>query len=225
PLAGSSDDTRSPTVARATDPGTVLGTVGYMSPEQVRGKPVDQRSDIFSFGSVLYEMLSGQRAFQAASPAETMAAIAREDPRDLSEIAPRLSPGLDRVVRHCLEKDPADRFQSARDLAFDLLSQSSVSSPQAAQEFPPAAARRRWAAVGAGLLLLLLGALAGRLASAGGRTPAAAGQYAPPTDTPRRAKSGLRACLRTARRFSTSAAPQATTTSTPCASGAATPST
>ncbi len=111
--------TKSPTVA-ATEPGTVLGTVGYMSPEQVRGQPADHRSDIFSFGSILYEMLEGQRAFRADSAAETMAAIAQKDPPELSGLDAALAPSLDRIVRHCLEKSPGERFQSARDLAFDL---------------------------------------------------------------------------------------------------------
>src|SRR6266498_3613366 len=111
--------TMSPTVA-ATEPGTVLGTVGYMSPEQVRGQPADHRSDIFSFGSILYEMLAGQRAFRADSAAETMAAIAQKDPPELSGVDSALAPSLDRIVRHCLEKSPGERFQSARDLAFDL---------------------------------------------------------------------------------------------------------
>src|SRR5207245_10336123 len=82
--SGSGDDTRSPTVARSTEPGTVMGTVGYMSPEQVRGHVADSRSDIFSFGTVLYEMLTGQRAFQRDTGAETMTAILKEDPPELS---------------------------------------------------------------------------------------------------------------------------------------------
>jgi Tol biopolymer transport system component len=115
-----SDQTKSPTVAAATEPGTVMGTAGYMSPEQVRGKPADQRSDIFSFGSILFEMLTGERAFRGDSAAETMAAIAQKDPPELSGVEVALAPGLDRIVRHCLEKIPNERFQSARDLAFDL---------------------------------------------------------------------------------------------------------
>ena len=103
-----------------TDAGKVLGTVGYMSPEQVRARPVDHRSDIFSFGSVLYEMLSGQRAFRGASAVETMNAILKEDPPELSETNRLLPPALERIVGHCLEKNPEERFQSARDIAFDL---------------------------------------------------------------------------------------------------------
>jgi tRNA A-37 threonylcarbamoyl transferase component Bud32/Tol biopolymer transport system component len=105
-----------------TEPGTVLGTVGYMSPEQVRGKPTDARADIFSFGAVLYEMLSGRRAFRGDSAAETLHAILRDDPADLTDTAKNLPPGLSRITSHCLEKSPDERFQSARDLAFDLKS-------------------------------------------------------------------------------------------------------
>ncbi|MBI2682804.1 MAG: protein kinase [Acidobacteriales bacterium] len=110
-----------------TTPGQVMGTVGYMSPEQVKGQPADHRTDIFSFGVILYEMLTGKRAFHGDSSVETMSAILKEDPADLQELVPRLTPGLDRVVRHCLEKNPAQRFQSASDIAFDLETISSQS--------------------------------------------------------------------------------------------------
>src|SRR5262245_1127172 len=120
------------TEKQITDPGTVMGTVGYMSPEQVRGQVVDHRSDIFSFGSVLYEMLSGRRAFRGNSSAETMSAILREDPPDLSETNTSTTPGLQRLVDHCLQKKPEQRFHSAHDLAFalDTLSTLSGSRPQ-----------------------------------------------------------------------------------------------
>ena len=134
PLAGA-DDTRSPTVARPTDPGVVLGTVGYMSPEQVRGKPLDSRSDVFSFGTILYEMLTGRRAFQGESPADTMSAILTREPPDLAELNRNIPPGLERLVRHCLEKSPEERFHSSHDLAFDLgaiLTPSGATSPVAA---------------------------------------------------------------------------------------------
>ena len=110
-----------------TDPGTVLGTVGYMSPEQVRAEPVDARSDLFSLGAILYEMLSGRRAFQRDTTAETMTAILKEDPPDLTLARGDLPPALDGIVRHCLERNPAERFQSARDLVFNLQTQSSAS--------------------------------------------------------------------------------------------------
>ena len=110
-----------PTRKLNTTPGTVMGTLGYMSPEQVDGKPVDYRSDIFSFGVVLYEMLAGRRAFpQRETLRETLHAIAKEDPPVLSELVPRVSPSLEKVVERCLEKKPEDRFQSTRDLAFAL---------------------------------------------------------------------------------------------------------
>src|SRR6185312_15278048 len=101
-----SNGTNLPTETRGTEPGVVLGTLGYMSPEQVRGKPADARSDIFSFGAILYEMLSGRRAFHGDSAADTMSAILREDPPDLSITNQSISPGLERIVRHSLEKSP-----------------------------------------------------------------------------------------------------------------------
>jgi len=115
-----SDSGASETVAAITDAGVVMGTVGYMAPEQVRGQAVDARADLFTLGAVLYEMLSGRRAFQHATAAETMTAILREDPPELNGPSAALSPALDRVVRHCLEKNPAERFQTARDVAFAL---------------------------------------------------------------------------------------------------------
>src|SRR5215510_308647 len=108
------------TQKQITDPGTVMGTVGYMSPEQVRGNQADHRSDIFSFGSILYEMLSGRRAFQRDTVAETMTAILKEEPAELSEVSTTTHPQLDRIVRRCLEKKPERRFQSAHDLGFAL---------------------------------------------------------------------------------------------------------
>jgi eukaryotic-like serine/threonine-protein kinase len=112
--------TEAETLSRHTTPGMVMGTVGYMSPEQVRGQEVDHRSDVFSFGAVLYEMLAGHRPFTRDSAADTMSAILKEDPGALSGRVRELSPVLDRVVRRCLEKEPAERFQSAHDLAFAL---------------------------------------------------------------------------------------------------------
>jgi Tol biopolymer transport system component len=109
-----------PTRRVDTDPGKVMGTVGYMSPEQLKGRAVDHRSDIFSFGAILYEMLSGRRAFHGESAAETMSAILKEDPPDVSETNQRISPALERLVNHCLEKNPESRFHSASDLAFAL---------------------------------------------------------------------------------------------------------
>ena len=103
-----------------TAPGTVMGTVGYMSPEQVRGHVVDSRSDIFSFGAILYEMVAGRRAFKGDSAVETMNAVLKEEPPDLDPAQLKVSPAMERIIRHCIEKIPANRFQSARDLNFAL---------------------------------------------------------------------------------------------------------
>ncbi len=129
------DETQSPTVSGYTEPGKVMGTVGYMSPEQVRGVPVDQRSDIFSFGAVLYEMLTGRRAFQRETAAETMTAILKEEPREPAVGADILP--LIPVLRHCLEKKPEARFQSAKDLAF-ALGTASVATSSAVDAVRPA---------------------------------------------------------------------------------------
>src|SRR4030095_1443643 len=103
------EDTHPPSVGAMTEPGSVMGTVGYMSPEQVRGRPADHRSDIFSFGSILYEMLSGQRAFKGDSAVETMNAIlVRDLPEPSGPAADMLPPLLDRIVRPCLAQKPEE---------------------------------------------------------------------------------------------------------------------
>jgi serine/threonine protein kinase/Tol biopolymer transport system component len=112
----------------ATEPGMVLGTVGYMSPEQVRGEVIDARSDIFAFGTIVYEMLTGARAFKRNSAIETLSAILKEEPPDLAEALPHLPPPLEKLVRRCLEKDRDHRFQTSRDLAFNLETLSTYSS-------------------------------------------------------------------------------------------------
>ena len=124
-----------------TSVGQVLGTVGYMSPEQVKGDAADHRSDIFSFGSILYEMLNGERAFKRNTSAETMTAILNEDPPEFSLRTGTIAPALERIVRHCVEKQPGQRFQSAHDIAFGLESLSSISATAAA---PAMAARNKW---------------------------------------------------------------------------------
>jgi eukaryotic-like serine/threonine-protein kinase len=124
----SSHQSQTMTVAAPTTPGTVMGTVGYMSPEQVRGEPVDHRSDIFSFGAVLYEMASGRRAFRGESSVETMNAILKEDVQELTTASGPVTPGLDRIVHRCLEKRPERRFQSASDLAFAIGALSTTTS-------------------------------------------------------------------------------------------------
>ncbi len=119
-----------------TTPGMVLGTMGYMSPEQVRGLPSDHRSDIFSLGAILYEMLSGKRPFQGHTSADAMLAILREDPPELSETNRSVPPAIDRIIRHCLEKNPDERFQSARDVAFGLEALSTISSTAGVESAP-----------------------------------------------------------------------------------------
>jgi serine/threonine protein kinase/Tol biopolymer transport system component len=128
-------DGNAPTLTYGTDPGMVLGTAGYMSPEQVRGQSVDHRTDIFAFGAILYEMLSGRRAFQRSTSAETMTAILNDDPPAISRTGANIPPTVQRVVNRCLEKNPEQRFHSASDLAFalDALSDSGASPPVAAQ--------------------------------------------------------------------------------------------
>src|SRR5450432_1064839 len=129
------------TTTMNTGPGTVMGTVGYMSPEQVRGQDVDSRSDIFSFGVVLHELLTGKRAFQGETSAETMTAILKQDPPELPEQVPS---AVRQVVGHCLEKDAVNRFQSARDLSFALgaMSQSGSHSAMAPALSKPSVWRR-----------------------------------------------------------------------------------
>ena len=161
---GSQSQTEIPTRRVETNPGMVMGTVGYMSPEQVRGIPVDHRSDIFSFGAILYEMLSGRRAFHGESAADAMSAILKEDPPDLSETNHNISPLLERLVNHCLEKHPESRFHSARDLAFALeaLSGSAPVSNQTLTAIAASPARTKifkhlpWIVAGTLLLALLV---------------------------------------------------------------------
>jgi WD40 repeat protein len=164
--AGPGLQTNLPTANAATEPGVVMGTLGYMSPEQVRGKPADPRSDIFSFGAILYEMLSGKRAFLAGSAGETMAAILKEDPPDLSATSRGISPGLERIVRHCLEKSPERRFHSAHDVAFALEALSG-SGPTPAPEAPPVRRRGPWRIP---TLVVLLAVVATALYLAGRRS-------------------------------------------------------
>jgi hypothetical protein len=177
--AGSDD---SPTVQAATETGMVMGTAGYMSPEQVRGKPADHRSDIFAFGAILYEMISGKRAFHGESAADTMSAILKEEVPEFSETARNVPPGLERIVHHCLEKHPSQRFQSAGDLAFDLEALSGASASgtksgaQAAVQAIDRASRRTVVfAIGGSLLALAMLALGWRIGK--GSASAAPAEY------------------------------------------------
>src|SRR6185295_3196998 len=145
--------TFSPTPSLPTRPGIVMGTPGYMSPEQVRGQAADQRSDLFAFGTILYEMLAGRRAFRGETAAEAMTAALREEP---PELPASVSPTLERIARHCLEKNREQRFQSARDLVFDL---EAVLEPSASGASAASARGRRalpawlgWAVAAAALV-------------------------------------------------------------------------
>ena len=148
--------------AAVTDAGTVLGTAGYMAPEQVRGRQVDTRADLFALGVVLYEMLAGRRAFLRDTPVETMTAVLNDDPPDLTTVRADVAPALDRIVHHCLEKSPDQRFQTARDVAFALeaLSGSGATAPLGTSAHAPrfGITRERlvWVTIVAGLAAALV---------------------------------------------------------------------
>ncbi len=183
-LAAEAADARSgasiaATMRPETTPGIMLGTVGYMSPEQVRGEPADHRADIFAFGAVFYELLSGQRAFKRDTAAETMTAILKEDPTDLTSGVRPMSPTFDRMIRRCLEKNPQQRFQSASDVAFALeaLSGSSASSSVIALA-PP---RRWWRPVAIGAAIAAAFAIGVVVARQLGERPASVVSFVPKT--------------------------------------------
>ncbi len=158
-----------PTATHGTEAGVVMGTAGYMSPEQVRGIALDPRSDIFSFGAILYEMLSGKRAFHGDTAADTMSAILKEDPPDLNETNRNVSPALERVVQHCLEKNPEQRFHSARDVAFDLETLSNQSSSGSRLRAVTDQRRSYWKQAAGALIIPL--ALAGTYYAARNNSP------------------------------------------------------
>src|SRR5882724_10008730 len=153
--AATAPDTETRTIH--SDANILLGTVGYISPEQVRGKVADARSDIFAFGAVLYEMISGKRAFHGETSTDTMSAILHGDPPELTESNRHAPPALERIVRHCLEKNPAERFHSAHDVAFDLETLSSISSGTVSTQLKPGW-RRQWPLAGVLARLVLIGA-------------------------------------------------------------------
>ena len=162
-----------PTAEGPTNPGMVVGTAGYMSPEQVRGQAVDPRSDVFALGIILYEMLAGRRPFHCASNADTLAAILTQDPPSLSASGRQIPPALEQVVGRCLEKDPSGRFQSARDVALapeDLVSGDSGTFVRQRVRRPLLVK----ALAGGALVVVLGGALAVWLGTRGrnGRIPA-----------------------------------------------------
>ena len=157
--AASDPDGSTRLTAGHTGAGTVMGTVGYMSPEQVRGEAVDHRSDIFAFGAVLYEMLTGRQAFGRETATESMTAILKEDPPEIVASGSTASPAISRIVQHCLEKKPGERFQSARDIAFALESASTPSTESRALVKPSRRATLTRAAgwtVALGLIALAL---------------------------------------------------------------------
>jgi len=156
-------DSQAPTIAKThTDPGTVLGTVGYMSPEQVRGQEADHRADIFSFGVILYEMLSGRRAFGGDSAVEVMNAVLNEEPPEICETNAKISSALEKIVRRCLEKKPGRRFQSASDLGFALeaLSLPGSSGAQRTEMAPDASAWLKRSGWRERILMIVAGVLA-----------------------------------------------------------------
>src|SRR5687767_1109702 len=153
------------TLADATEPGTVLGTVGYMAPEQVRGLPADRRSDLFALGAILYELLTGRRAFAGDSPVETMSAILKHEPPPVAIEPPELEGALAPLVARCLEKSPEERFQDARDLAFLLEATSRGGRSPRAEASARRGAERLglgwWSTAGLGIALLAAGLLTG----------------------------------------------------------------
>src|SRR5271166_666095 len=157
PAKSASTDAETVSLEPQSHPGQVLGTVGYMSPEQVRGQPADARSDIFAVGVVLYEMLTGKAAFRKATSAETMTAILNEDPPAVSQLAPNLPPGLQRTVSRCLSKSPEQRIQHATDLAFALeaLSESGSGGMPAVKEQTSA---KKWIWIAGGLAAIAIAA-------------------------------------------------------------------
>ncbi len=156
PQSGSEHDAA--TLTEGTEPGVVMGTVGYMSPEQVRGQATDHRADIFAFGAILYEMLAGKRAFQKPTSPETMTAILNENPPEISQVTADIAPALQRVVHRCLEKNPEQRFQSASDLAFalDALSESGASSPSTKAASIATRATRGWKIIVPAVVVVLM---------------------------------------------------------------------
>ena len=152
------EQTGIPTQSPGTESGVVLGTVGYMSPEQVRGKPADVRSDLFAFGAVLYEMLAGRRAFTGESAADAMLAVLKDDPLDRPTA--NVSPELERIVRRCLEKNPEQRFQSAKDIGFELEEIAAASQARRSGIAPARGLRHGFWLAMAGLALVLATVLA-----------------------------------------------------------------
>jgi len=159
------DDNTTRTIQVQTGEDTIVGTAAYMSPEQAQAKPVDARSDIFSFGAVLYEMLSGRRAFQGANRVSTLAAILQQEPKSLTEIDSRIPRELERIVMRCLRKDPDRRFQHMADLkvALEELKEESDSGKLTPVQVAPPALSPKWMIPGLSTALVLLAAVTGWL--------------------------------------------------------------
>jgi TolB-like protein len=171
----SEDETSAPTRSKETVPGTVMGTVGYMAPEQVRGLAVDHRADIFALGAILYELLTGKRAFKGLTASDTMLCVLRDEPAELSQPQAGIPPMLTRILRHCLEKSPEARAQSAHDVAHELETFSSLSGGAGAVSGASAIAapeRRRIAPLAALAAIAVLALIGGAVAL--WRRPAAA---------------------------------------------------
>jgi len=156
------DDAEATADTTLTDPHAIVGSIGYMAPEQVRGKPADARSDVFALGCVMYEMLTGQRAFRCANPGATLSAILNDEPKRPSELVPDLPSGVERIVLRCLEKQPDERFQSAQDVAYALrAAEGSRGLPDISRHRPRRRVGKRLLAAGAvGVALSLAGVTA-----------------------------------------------------------------
>jgi len=140
-LMGGPLNAEAATLTEKNDAGTVLGTLGYMPPEQVRGLATDQRADIFALGAILYEMLSDKKAFRGDTTADTIEAMLNRDSTPLRDINPSVPPGFDKLIQRCLEENPNERFHSVRDVAFALEAISDVSAPHLSDKarLPPPA--------------------------------------------------------------------------------------
>ena len=195
----SSKGTERPTVSRLTEAGTILGTVGYMSPEQASGEPVDFRSDQFSFGSILYEMVTGRRAFERPTPAQTLSAIIETEPEPLTALAPKTPRNLSWVVERCLAKDPEDRYGSTKDLARDLAMLRDQSSGVSGSSIaPPERRRLRLSRAGLAAAALAVAGLAVLTFFAGQRVQARRDRDAP---SPKRTTLTFRRGYLTGARF------------------------
>jgi TolB-like protein/Flp pilus assembly protein TadD len=170
--SGAAEQTSAPTGTGHTAAGTVMGTMGYMSPEQLRGIPVDHRSDIFAFGAILYELLSGRKAFKRDTASDTIAAVLKEQPPELTHSGRNISSALDHIVRHCLEKDRDDRFQTTKDVVFALSEASSPTTAVTSGALTVVAERRggrKGLAIAVAAAVVILAAAAGVLLSKRGK--------------------------------------------------------